>query len=86
MNEWWSWILTAAGIAGLLLAGSKRKVGWLLGFCIQPVWLVFAIVTEQYGFILSAVAYGSVYARNWIRWRREDRGAREQSLNRESPR
>jgi nicotinamide riboside transporter PnuC len=72
----WSFVLSAIGIVGILLAGSKYKVGWLLGFFVQPLWIVFAIQTEQYGFILNAVIYAAVYARNWLRWRREEREAR----------
>lgn len=69
----WSFLLSALGIVGLLLAGSKYKVGWLIGFCVQPLWVIFAIQTEQYGFILNAVIYAAVYARNWLRWRRDER-------------
>jgi hypothetical protein len=69
----WSFALSSVGIVGLLLAGSKRKVGWLIGFFVQPLWIVFAIVTGQYGFILNAVIYAVVYARNWLRWRLDQR-------------
>lgn len=68
----WSFVLAALGIVGLLLAGSKRKVGWLVGFLIQPLWIIFAIRTGQYGFVLNAVAYAAVYARNWWEWRKDD--------------
>ena len=64
----WSFVLSAFGIVGIILAGSKRKVGWLIGFAVQPLWIVFAVTTGQYGFILNAVIYAAVYARNWWRW------------------
>lgn len=70
---WWSILLAAVGILGLLLAGSKRKVGWLIGLGAQGLWVVYALVTVQYGFILSAAVYAAVYARNYILWRRDDR-------------
>lgn len=69
----WSFVLSFIGIAGILLAGSKYKVGWLIGFFVQPLWIVFAVTTEQYGFILNAVIYAAVYARNWLLWRRDER-------------
>lgn len=69
----WSFVLSFIGIAGLLLAGSKRKIGWLVGFAVQPLWIIFAITTEQYGFILNATIYAGVYARNWTLWRRDER-------------
>jgi hypothetical protein len=69
----WSFLLSAIGIVGILLAGSKRKVGWVVGFFVQPLWIIFAVTTEQYGFILNAVIYAAVYGRNWILWRRDER-------------
>lgn len=69
----WSFVLSGIGIVGIILAGSKYKLGWLIGFGVQPLWIVFAITTGQYGFILNACIYAAVYARNWLKWRREDR-------------
>lgn len=74
---WWSWGLSLVGIAGLILAGSKKKSGWALGIAAQALWFTFAIVTHQYGFILGSVAYASVYIRNYVLWRREDIARRE---------
>lgn len=71
MNQWWSWLLAAIGVSGLFLAGSKRKLGWAIGFSVQGLWVAYAVATKQWGFIASAIAYGWVYARNWLRWRRE---------------
>lgn len=65
----WSVGLAAIGIAGLWLAGSQRRAGWALGLAAQALWVVYALTTAQYGFLLSAVAYGTVYARNALRGR-----------------
>lgn len=73
----WSLALAVIGIAGLLLAGQKNKLGWALGLFAQLAWIAYALISRQYGFILSAVAYGIVYSRNWLRWRREERAARD---------
>lgn len=73
MTQWWSWLLTAVGVTGLYLAGRKSSLGWAIGLGAQALWMTYAIATRQWGFIFSAVAYGAVYARNWIRWRREAR-------------
>jgi hypothetical protein len=67
----WSVALAAIGIFGIYLAGNKSRWGWIVGFSAQVLWFAFAIATRQYGFILSAIAYGWVYARNYLRWRRE---------------
>lgn len=70
-NLIWSILLSVIGVVGLFLAGSKNKIGWFIGLGAQVLWFIFAIVTAQYGFILSAVAYGWVYSRNYLKWRRE---------------
>lgn len=68
MSMWWSFGLTALGVTGLYLAGCQKKSGWMLGLLAQFIWIAYAIVTKQYGFILGALIYGSAYARNWYRW------------------
>lgn len=67
----WSVALAAVGILGIYLAGRKNLWGWAIGCGAQVLWIVYAIVTAQYGFILSALAYALVYGRNWYRWRQE---------------
>lgn len=70
MNQMWSWLLTAWGVSALLLAGRRRAIGWAMGLAGQALWLAYAIATRQWGFLVSAFAYGAVYARNWITWRK----------------
>ena len=72
-NLYWSFLLAAIGILGLYLAGSKNIWGWAVSFSAQGLWLTYAIASHQYGFILSAVAYGWVYGRNYYKWKRECR-------------
>ncbi len=68
---WWSWLLTAGGVFGIYLAGRKSLWGWAVGLGMQLLWVAYAVVTVQWGFIVSAFAYGAVYARNWYRWAHE---------------
>lgn len=70
----WSWILTFVGATGLYLAGKKLWWSWLIGLGAQGLWLAYAIVTRQWGFIASAGIYGYVYAKNARRWYAERRG------------
>lgn len=70
-NQIWSWILAAIGILGIYLAGRKNSVGWLVGVFAQFLWLSYAVVTQQWGFLFTAVAYGAIYIKNWLVWRRE---------------
>lgn len=67
--QWWSWLLTAIGILGLWAAGSKKAWGWLVGISAQGLWVAYALATEQYGFLVSALAYCTVYVRNYLNWR-----------------
>lgn len=68
IHWWWSALLTVVGVLGLALAGSKKISGWAVGLGAQVLWVTYAIVTEQWGFIGSAVLYGSVYFINMRKW------------------
>jgi uncharacterized membrane protein (UPF0136 family) len=65
---WWSWLLTAVGIVGLYAAGSRKRWGWGVGLGAQVLWIAYALTTAQWGFLISAAAYGSVYVRNFRKW------------------
>jgi len=65
----WPWALSAVGICAMWLAGSKRWQGWVVGIGCESLWCVYAVRTDQPGFILGALAYSSVYVRNLWRWR-----------------
>lgn len=67
----WSYLLSAIGIYGLYLAGKKVKWAWLVGASAQTLWIVYALSTKQYGFIVSAIAYAFVYLKNHYEWNRK---------------
>ena len=73
MNPLWSYALTAVGVFGLYLAGRKVWWSWGVGIGAQALWVAYAVATAQWGFIVSAFAYGWVYARNFRAWRAEHR-------------
>ncbi|WP_196249941.1 hypothetical protein [Rhodococcoides fascians] len=75
---WWSFVLAAIGVTGLYLTtreGGTRWAGYGVGLLVQFLWIAYALVTMQYGFILSALAYGAVNTIAIIKgirqWRRE---------------
>jgi hypothetical protein len=68
----WSFVLAGIGVTGLLLAGSRLKIGWMINFLAQILWVAYGLYTRQWGFIISAFAYGYVYARNWWKWYMEE--------------
>lgn len=71
----WSITLAAIGILGIYISGKKNYWGWGIGLAAQVLWIIFAIVTQQWGFILSALAYGWVYGKNFLSWRSESLAA-----------
>lgn len=78
MNPYWSYLLTAVGVFGLYLAGKKVWWAWSVGIGAQVLWIAYAIATQQWGFIVSAIAYGWVYTRNFIIWREAHISLKEQ--------
>lgn len=68
MDALWSYLLTAVGVFGLWLSGRKDGRGWLVGLGAQVLWVAYAVTTQQWGFLVSAAAYGWVYAKNARAW------------------
>jgi len=71
MAMMWSWILSIVGVTGLYLVGRRHWWGWCIAFINECLWCIYAVTTEQYGFILGAVAYGFIHLVNATRWRGE---------------
>lgn len=65
--------LSANTIALMWLVGDRRTLGWVLGVCGQAVWFVFIVVFDAWGLLPLATVLTVVYARNLLKWRREDR-------------
>ena len=68
----WSWILAAIGVTGIFFVGRKTIWGWLVLLLNECLWIIYAITTEQYGFIFAAIAYATVYIKSFIHWKRDD--------------
>ena len=69
--EVWSWVLAAIGVSGIFFVGQKTIWGWIVLLANEVLWTVYAIVTQQFGFIFSAVAYAIVYVRSFLHWRKD---------------
>lgn len=72
MNEYWSWVLAVFGVSGMFFVGKKTAWGWMVLLLNEVIWTAYAIVTQQYGFIVMAVAYATVYIKSFIEWRKEE--------------
>jgi hypothetical protein len=69
--ELWSWILAAIGVSGIFFVGQKSIWGWLVLLANECLWIVYAVTTQQYGFIFAALAYATVYIRSYLHWKRD---------------
>ncbi len=66
-----SWVLAVIGVAGIYFVGRKDKWGWNVLLFNEALWITYAIITKQYGFIVSALADAAVYIRSYIHWSKE---------------
>ena len=67
----WSYVLAAIGVTGIYFVGRKSIWAWFLLLFNECLWMVYAITTEQYGFIFAAIAYAIVYIRSYIHLSKE---------------
>lgn len=70
----WSYILTLVGITGFYLAGRKVWWCWYINIANQVLWLIYAVITQQWGFILGTVFYSVVFIKNAYQWTKERGG------------
>lgn len=76
-DQWWSWALGIIGVVGFILAGRKIWWAWYVNLACQGLWFAYAIVTEQLGFLISAIVYTFVFAQNSIKWTKEHKKEQE---------
>ena len=62
------YVLSIIGVTALVLIGMRKWWGWAIAFVNECLWIVFAIVTRQHGFILGALVYGTVNIMNGVKW------------------
>ena len=69
--QYWSWVLAVIGVTGIYFVGRKTIWGWYVLLFNEFLWMAYAIITKQYGFIFSAIAYAAVYIRSYVHWSKE---------------
>lgn len=65
------YLLVAVGLLGFVLAGQKKWYAWYVNIACQFLWLAYAIISQQYGFILGAIVYTIVFTRNAVKWTKD---------------
>ena len=68
----WSWVLGTIGVAGIYFVGRKTIWGWIVLLSNEVLWITYALLTKQYGFIFSAIAYGIVYVKSFLHWKKDE--------------
>lgn len=66
----WSWLLAGMGVTGMYFVGKKRWEAFLWLIVMECLWIVFALQTGTYGFIIGSLAYMAVYVKNARLWRK----------------
>jgi hypothetical protein len=69
--ELWSWALAVVGVVGIYFVGKKTLWGWFVLLFNETLWIVYSIITQQYGFIVSAIAYAVVYISAYRNWKKD---------------
>jgi len=67
----WSYFLAAIGVIGIFFVGRKHRWAWLWLIFNECLWIIYAVATNQYGFIFAAVAYTLVYIKSFLSWKKE---------------
>jgi hypothetical protein len=62
------WLLSVITIWMTILAGNKHPNAWAVGLVNQALWLIWIIVTANWGFLPMNLALWAVYMRNHLKW------------------
>lgn len=71
IDWWWSWLITTVGIGGMVLATRKNVWAWPLLLVEESLWVVYAVISVQWGFLVAGLMYGAVYLWGWVSWAKE---------------
>lgn len=62
------WVLSVVSIYMTILAGNKARNAWLVGLANQALWLIWIVVTANWGLLPMNIAMWVVYTRNHFKW------------------
>ncbi len=68
IEQYLPWLLSAITIWMFLLAGNKKKYSWLVGLFNQFLWLIWIVVSANWGLLPMNIALWVVYSRNHFKW------------------
>jgi hypothetical protein len=65
------WLLSLITVVMTHVVGRKDHRGWLLGLVNQLLWLIWIVISENWGFILLNLMLWHAYFKNYRAWKRE---------------
>jgi hypothetical protein len=71
VEQTFSWIVTILGLIGFWLAGKKLWWSWYINIANQIAWVIFAVITDYYAFLVGTVFYFVVFSRNAYLWTKD---------------
>lgn len=78
MNQLWSYLLGVVGLVGFILAGRRVWWSWYVNLACQGLWFAYAIITSQFGFLISSIVYAFVFTQNSIKWTKDHNANRKE--------
>ena len=63
-----SWILSGTSALMLWVMGNKSIWGPRIGLANQVLWIVYIVLTEQWGLLPGVLMYAAIHVRNLVRW------------------
>lgn len=75
LETWVPWLLATGNVSSAWLSGRRNKWGWALLVLTQLAFIVYAILTMQYGFLLQNLAMMAIGVYNYVVWTREEKAS-----------
>lgn len=78
--EYLPWGLSALSLVNSWMNGNRWRNVWLFGLFIQCLWLLWVLASGLWGFMPLTASLFFVYARNHLKWRREEAEAQAKAF------
>ena len=69
LAEYLPWVLSILGVYLAIQTGNLKRWAWAFGLCIQLLWLIWILCSENYGFLIQNATLWIIYYRNHMKWK-----------------